>query len=104
MRFNARVLQVRSSIRPSARLIRTQTPARTALYSTTLDSSTSRSTINQDEISHFSKLSALWWDEQGEFQMLHRMNPTRIKFVREKLVSRRRDFESCERYAHVILP
>lgn len=45
-------------------------------------------TVNVDEIAHFSKLSALWWDERGEFQMLHRMNPTRIRFVREKLVSR----------------
>ncbi|GJE91182.1 ubiquinone biosynthesis O-methyltransferase [Phanerochaete sordida] len=44
-----------------------------------------RSTINDSEIAHFSRLSALWWDEQGEFQMLHRMNPVRMRFVREKL-------------------
>ncbi|KIP08828.1 hypothetical protein PHLGIDRAFT_68758 [Phlebiopsis gigantea 11061_1 CR5-6] len=81
MHFSARLLHVR----PSARLIRRQTPAWTASFSTAIDTSTSRSTINQDEISHFSKLSALWWDEQGEFQMLHRMNPTRVKFMREKL-------------------
>ena len=52
------------------------------------DPAQAQSTINSDEIAHFSKLSALWWDEQGEFQMLHRMNPVRMRFVREKLVSR----------------
>ncbi|EAU90445.1 3-demethylubiquinone-9 3-methyltransferase [Coprinopsis cinerea okayama7 len=42
-------------------------------------------TVNQDEISHFSRLSSEWWDEQGEFSFLHRMNPTRVQFIQEKL-------------------
>ncbi|KAI0077700.1 ubiquinone biosynthesis O-methyltransferase [Panus rudis PR-1116 ss-1] len=48
-------------------------------------SSSSASTVNDAEIAHFSRLSSLWWDEQGEFGMLHRMNPIRTQFVREKL-------------------
>jgi hypothetical protein len=44
------------------------------------------STVNDDEISHFSRLSALWWDERGEFALLHKMNPHRIRFIREKLL------------------
>ena len=44
------------------------------------------STVNDDEISHFSRLSALWWDESGEFALLHKMNPHRIRFIREKLL------------------
>ena len=42
--------------------------------------------MNDDEISHFSRLSALWWDESGEFALLHKMNPHRIRFIREKLL------------------
>jgi hypothetical protein len=44
------------------------------------------STVNDDEISHFSRLSAQWWDEHGEFALLHKMNPHRIRFIREKLL------------------
>ena len=44
------------------------------------------STVNDDEISHFSRLSALWWDESGEFALLHKMNPHRIRFIREKIL------------------
>jgi polyprenyldihydroxybenzoate methyltransferase / 3-demethylubiquinol 3-O-methyltransferase len=43
------------------------------------------STVNSSEIAHFSRLSSLWWDEQGEFKLLHRMNPVRMQFLREKL-------------------
>lgn len=52
----------------------------------------SSSTVNADEIAHFSRLSSLWWDERGEFGMLHKMNPVRMQFVKEKLVSRDRVF------------
>ncbi|WVW78655.1 3-demethylubiquinone-9 3-O-methyltransferase [Kwoniella bestiolae CBS 10118] len=43
------------------------------------------STINASEISHFSNLSSQWWDETGEFKLLHRMNPTRIEYIRQKV-------------------
>ena len=46
----------------------------------------STSTVNDDEISHFSRLSAQWWDERGEFALLHKMNPHRMRFIREKLL------------------
>lgn len=42
-------------------------------------------TINADEVAHFSKLSEHWWDEQGEFGLLHRMNPERVEFIRQKV-------------------
>ncbi|KZS94343.1 ubiquinone biosynthesis O-methyltransferase [Sistotremastrum niveocremeum HHB9708] len=44
------------------------------------------SSINPDEIAHFSRLSASWWDEQGEFGLLHKMNPVRMQFIRDKLL------------------
>lgn len=46
-----------------------------------------QSSVNPDEIALFSRLSSQWWDERGEFKMLHKMNPVRIQFIREKLVS-----------------
>ena len=46
----------------------------------------SQSSVNSDEIALFSRLSSQWWDERGEFQMLHKMNPVRVQFIREKLV------------------
>ena len=45
-----------------------------------------KSTVNNDEIAHFSRLSEHWWDESGEFGMLHKLNPVRAKFVRDRIV------------------
>ncbi|KAF5387339.1 hypothetical protein D9757_005768 [Collybiopsis confluens] len=46
----------------------------------------SLSTVNANEIAHFTRLSAEWWNERGEFSFLHKMNPVRMQFIREKLV------------------
>lgn len=43
------------------------------------------STVNADEIAFFSSLSSEWWDESGEFAMLHRMNPARVGFIRDRI-------------------
>ncbi|ETS62037.1 hypothetical protein PaG_03593 [Moesziomyces aphidis] len=43
------------------------------------------SSVHASEIEHFSRLSSQWWDEHGEFGLLHAMNPARIQFMREKL-------------------
>lgn len=43
------------------------------------------STVNADEISHFSRLSSEWWSPTGEFALLHRMNPARVEYIRQKL-------------------
>ncbi|GFZ45901.1 hypothetical protein JCM24511_03634 [Saitozyma sp. JCM 24511] len=48
-------------------------------------SSSSFTTVNADEISHFSRLSSQWWSETGEFALLHRMNPARVSYIREKV-------------------
>ena len=71
-------LRYASSLRASQRILRRRI--------TLASSSSSGSTVNPDEIAHFSRLSAQWWDERGEFGMLHKMNPVRTQFVREKLV------------------
>jgi polyprenyldihydroxybenzoate methyltransferase/3-demethylubiquinol 3-O-methyltransferase len=54
-------------------------------YALAADMST-KSTINDDEIAHFSRLSEHWWDESGEFGMLHKLNPIRATFVRDRIL------------------
>ncbi|CAE6529731.1 unnamed protein product [Rhizoctonia solani] len=53
----------------------------------------SNSSINPDEIAHFSRLSSQWWDESdgAEFALLHRMNPVRVQWILEKLEEARKD-------------
>ncbi|NQV54226.1 MAG: bifunctional 2-polyprenyl-6-hydroxyphenol methylase/3-demethylubiquinol 3-O-methyltransferase UbiG [Rhodospirillales bacterium] len=48
---------------------------------------TSRSTVSDAETEHFSRLARHWWDEDGEFAALHKINPARIQFVRDQLCS-----------------
>ena len=38
-------------------------------------------TIDADEIRHFDKMAADWWDEDGTFRALHRLTPTRINYI-----------------------
>ena len=45
------------------------------------------STINKKEIEKFSKLAKDWWNPNGKFKPLHLLNPARIKFIKEKLIS-----------------
>ena len=40
-------------------------------------------TASAEEIARFTALADAWWDPDGEFRPLHRLNPTRISFVRE---------------------
>lgn len=57
----------------------------TASSSTASNNPSTFSTINASEISHFSKLSSQWWSETGEFALLHRMNPVRVEWIRQKV-------------------
>ncbi|THH08073.1 hypothetical protein EW145_g2959 [Phellinidium pouzarii] len=56
--------------------------ARSAKLST---ASVAASSVNQEEIQFFSRLSSQWWDESGEFGLLHKMNPVRVQFVKNKI-------------------
>mgnify|MGYP001168269788 CR=1 FL=1 len=42
-------------------------------------------TVDKIEIEKFSKLAKDWWDPKGKFKTLHRFNPARIAFIKEKL-------------------
>jgi 2-polyprenyl-6-hydroxyphenyl methylase/3-demethylubiquinone-9 3-methyltransferase len=43
------------------------------------------STINPAEAAHFGALAADWWNPKGSSAMLHRLNPVRLRFVREMI-------------------
>lgn len=45
-------------------------------------------TVDPDEIARFSALADEWWDPDGSFKPLHRLNPVRIGFIRDRLASR----------------
>ena len=45
------------------------------------------STVNKKEIEKFSLLAEEWWNPNGKFAPLHKFNPVRIEFIREKLVA-----------------
>jgi 2-polyprenyl-6-hydroxyphenyl methylase/3-demethylubiquinone-9 3-methyltransferase len=46
---------------------------------------TSGGTIDRDEVARFAALASQWWDEEGEFRPLHRLNPVRLQFLRDRL-------------------
>ncbi|GFS14274.1 ubiquinone biosynthesis O-methyltransferase, mitochondrial [Elysia marginata] len=48
-----------------------------------------QTTIDEEEVSKFSALSALWWDEGGEFEALHSLNELRVPLIRDALVSKK---------------
>ena len=41
------------------------------------------STAEADEIARFAAMAESWWDPNGDFRPLHRLNPLRLEFIRE---------------------
>jgi 2-polyprenyl-6-hydroxyphenyl methylase/3-demethylubiquinone-9 3-methyltransferase len=46
------------------------------------------SSIDPDEVARFSALAAQWWDPKGKFAPLHRINPVRLGFIRDRALAR----------------
>lgn len=44
----------------------------------------SEANIDDQEIAHFERLAARWWDPDGEFGALHRLNPLRANYIDER--------------------
>lgn len=42
-------------------------------------------TIDPAEAAHFGKLAADWWNPKGSSAMLHRLNPARLRYVRDRI-------------------
>jgi 2-polyprenyl-6-hydroxyphenyl methylase/3-demethylubiquinone-9 3-methyltransferase len=43
-----------------------------------------RSTIDADEVAQFSRLSGQWWDPHGPMAALHKFNPVRLGYIRDR--------------------
>lgn len=44
-----------------------------------------QTTVDQSEIERFTRMADEWWDERGKFAPLHRMNPTRIAYIKDRI-------------------
>jgi 2-polyprenyl-6-hydroxyphenyl methylase/3-demethylubiquinone-9 3-methyltransferase len=44
--------------------------------------------VDDREVARFEALAAEWWDPGGRFRPLHRLNPERIRFIRDRLAAR----------------
>lgn len=47
-----------------------------------------RTTIDDAEVERFSRLAAEWWNPAGKFKPLHKFNPVRLAYIREKVCER----------------
>ena len=43
------------------------------------------STIDPAQAEHFGRLAADWWDPKGSSAMLHRLNPVRLAYIRDRI-------------------
>ena len=44
-------------------------------------------TVDSEEIARFAAQTEAWWDPAGNFRPLHRLNPTRLSFIRQHLAA-----------------
>jgi len=44
--------------------------------------------VDPDEVAKFAALAEEWWDPAGKFRPLHRLNPVRLRFIRDHLCRR----------------
>lgn len=42
-------------------------------------------TVDQDEVAQFSAMADAWWDQNGPFRPLHKFNPVRLRFIRDRI-------------------
>ncbi|MBM3649492.1 MAG: bifunctional 2-polyprenyl-6-hydroxyphenol methylase/3-demethylubiquinol 3-O-methyltransferase UbiG [Alphaproteobacteria bacterium] len=55
-------------------------------------SNPAHTTVDPAEVERFSRISAEWWDPSGKFAPLHRLNPLRVGYVRDRAAAHwRRD-------------
>jgi 2-polyprenyl-6-hydroxyphenyl methylase/3-demethylubiquinone-9 3-methyltransferase len=42
-------------------------------------------TVDSGEVDRFAALAEQWWDPHGKFRPLHRLNPVRLRFIRDRV-------------------
>ena len=53
-----------------------------------MSASASLSSVDPAEVEKFSRIAAEWWDPKGKFAPLHRFNPVRLDFIRDRAAAR----------------
>lgn len=53
-----------------------------------MSTSAQHSTIDQAEVDRFSAMAEEWWSPTGKFRPLHKFNPVRIAYIKEKICAR----------------
>jgi 2-polyprenyl-6-hydroxyphenyl methylase/3-demethylubiquinone-9 3-methyltransferase len=43
--------------------------------------------VDPDEVAKFAALAGQWWDPAGKFAPLHRLNPARLTFIRDRIAA-----------------
>jgi 2-polyprenyl-6-hydroxyphenyl methylase/3-demethylubiquinone-9 3-methyltransferase len=46
-----------------------------------------QATVDRDEVERFAALAAQWWDPKGPMAMLHKFNPVRLAYIRDRLAA-----------------
>jgi 2-polyprenyl-6-hydroxyphenyl methylase / 3-demethylubiquinone-9 3-methyltransferase len=44
-----------------------------------------QTTVDKDQVEMFSKMAAEWWSPTGKFRPLHKFNPVRLAYIRERI-------------------
>lgn len=47
-----------------------------------------RASVDPAEIAKFTAMAEAWWDPHGKFRPLHKLNPTRLAFIRDRVAQR----------------
>jgi 2-polyprenyl-6-hydroxyphenyl methylase / 3-demethylubiquinone-9 3-methyltransferase len=45
-------------------------------------------TVDENEVAQFSRLGRQWWDPHGPMAALHKLNPVRLAYIRDRLAAR----------------
>lgn len=53
-------------------------------------------TVDAKEIENFAKDSSHWWDENGPFKPLHRLNPVRLAYIKEQIAGETQSLKPYE--------
>jgi 2-polyprenyl-6-hydroxyphenyl methylase/3-demethylubiquinone-9 3-methyltransferase len=55
----------------------------------TAESPSQSPSVDPDEVAKFAALAEDWWDPYGKFAPLHRLNPARLSFIRDRIAAHR---------------
>lgn len=59
-------------------------------------------TVDSQEIQNFSKDSHSWWDEKGPFKPLHRLNPVRLRYIKQQICQHfKKDIDALDSYKNL---